>query len=220
MMVKENLKALRTELPEEVTLVAVSKTKPMELIQEAYDEGQRDFGENRPKELQEKAKALPKDIRWHMIGHLQRNKVKDIIEYVYLIHSVDSTGLLDVIERRAAKAKVNVSVLLQVHIAEEAHKFGFTEEALLRFFKEGKAKDYPHVTIVGLMGMATFTDDEKQLRKEFSNLKKLHEKVLELIGGNSQIFNTISMGMSGDYSIAIEEGSNMVRIGSSIFGTR
>ena len=219
-MVSENLSKIKRELPEDVSLVAVSKTKPMELIQEAYDMGQRDFGENRPLELQEKAKALPKDIRWHMIGHLQRNKVKDIIGFVHLIHSVDSVALLETIERRAANAGLSVQVLLQVHIAEEAHKFGFTEEALLDFFRDEKEKDYPHVSIVGLMGMATFTDDEIQLRKEFSNLKELHVKALEIKRDNSQIFNVISMGMSGDYSIAIEEGSNMVRIGSSIFGTR
>lgn len=219
-MIQKNLKSIQSQLPEEVLLVAVSKTKSKEMIAEAYKAGQRDFGENRPLELREKAETLPSDIRWHMIGHLQRNKVRDIIDKVYLIHSVDSVGLLDVIERRAAKAGVNVKVLLQVHIAQEEHKFGFEEANIIRFFKEEKAQDYPHVSIEGLMGMATFTEDESQLRKEFSTLKKLRDKILELNTVNQQEFRIISMGMSGDYSIAIEEGSTMVRVGSSIFGTR
>ena len=208
---------MQETLPPEVTLVAVSKTKPIEMISEAYAAGQRDFGENRPQELRGKAEALPADIRWHMIGHLQSNKVKDIIDKVYLIHSIDSIGLLEVIDRRAAIAGVNVKVLLQVHIAQEEHKFGFKEEDILSFFRAGKEKDFPNVTFEGVMGMATFTDDEVQLRNEFSSLKKLHAKALELNGVNHQIFNTISMGMSGDYKIAIEEGSTMVRIGSLLF---
>ena len=219
-MISENLKKIQAEIPANVTLVAVSKTKPIELIQEAYDEGQRDFGENRPQELREKANALPQDIRWHMIGHVQRNKVKDIIDKVYLIHSVDSVGLLDVIERSAAKAEVNVKVLLQVHIAQEEHKFGFENAGILRFFKEDKASSYPHVTVVGLMGMATFTEDMDQVRQEFKALSGLYDSLVKEGLVNTQEFKHISMGMSGDYSIAIEEGSTMVRVGSSIFGTR
>ncbi|MDO6472056.1 YggS family pyridoxal phosphate-dependent enzyme [Maribacter sp. 1_MG-2023] len=216
MSIKENLLAIKETIPDTVTLVAVSKTKPMSFIQEAYDEGQRVFGENRVQEMTEKWENLPKDIEWHMIGHLQRNKVKYMAEYVSLIHGVDSPRLLAEINKQAEKHNRTISCLLQVHIAEEDTKFGFNEEELLELVANEEFKAYKNVKIVGLMGMATFTDNADQIRKEFSGLKSLYTK----FSNNYTDFTTLSMGMSGDYKIAIEEGSNMVRIGSSIFGSR
>ncbi|WP_036154870.1 YggS family pyridoxal phosphate-dependent enzyme [Maribacter forsetii] len=216
MSIKENLLAIKETIPDTVTLVAVSKTKPMSFIQEAYDEGQRVFGENRVQEMTEKWENLPKDIEWHMIGHLQRNKVKYMAEYVSLVHGVDSPRLLAEINKQAEKHNRTISCLLQVHIAEEDTKFGFNEEELLELVANEEFKAYKNVKIVGLMGMATFTDNDNQVRKEFSGLKSLYTKLCN----NYTDFTTLSMGMSGDYKIAIEEGSNMVRIGSSIFGSR
>lgn len=216
MSIKENLLAIKETIPDNVTLVAVSKTKPMSFIQEAYDEGQRVFGENRVQEMTEKWENLPKDIEWHMIGHLQRNKVKYMAEYVSLVHGVDSPRLLAEINKQAEKHNRTISCLLQVHIAEEDTKFGFNEEELLELVANEEFKAYKNVKIVGLMGMATFTDNDDQVRKEFSGLKLLYTK----LSNNYTDFTTLSMGMSGDYKIAIEEGSNMVRIGSSIFGSR
>ncbi|WP_405414366.1 YggS family pyridoxal phosphate-dependent enzyme [Maribacter sp. Asnod1-A12] len=216
MSIKENLLAIKETIPDTVTLVAVSKTKPMSFIQEAYDEGQRVFGENRVQEMTEKWENLPKDIEWHMIGHLQRNKVKYMAEYVSLVHGVDSPRLLAEINKQAEKHNRTISCLLQVHIAEEDTKFGFNEEELLELVANEEFKAYKNVKIVGLMGMATFTDNDDQVRKEFSGLKSLYTK----LSNNYTDFTTLSMGMSGDYKIAIEEGSNMVRIGSSIFGSR
>jgi len=216
MSIKENLLAIKETIPDTVTLVAVSKTKPMSFIQEAYDEGQRVFGENRVQEMTEKWDNLPKDIEWHMIGHLQRNKVKYMAEYVSLVHGVDSPRLLAEINKQAEKHNRTISCLLQVHIAEEDTKFGFNEKELLELVANEEFKAYKNVKIVGLMGMATFTDNANQVRKEFSGLKSLYTK----LSNNYTDFNTLSMGMSGDYKIAIEEGSNMVRIGSSIFGSR
>ena len=216
MSIKENLLAIKETIPDTVTLVAVSKTKPMSFIQEAYDEGQRVFGENRVQEMTEKWENLPKDIEWHMIGHLQRNKVKYMAEYVSLVHGVDSPRLLAEINKQAEKHNRTISCLLQVHIAEEDTKFGFNEKELLELVANEEFKAYKNVKIVGLMGMATFTDNDDQVRKEFSGLKSLYTK----LSNNYTDFTTLSMGMSGDYKIAIEEGSNMVRIGSSIFGSR
>ncbi|WP_396634286.1 YggS family pyridoxal phosphate-dependent enzyme [Maribacter sp. R86514] len=216
MSIKENLLAIKKTIPDTVTLVAVSKTKPMSFIQEAYDEGQRVFGENRVQEMTEKWENLPKDIEWHMIGHLQRNKVKYMAEYVSLVHGVDSPRLLAEINKQAEKHNRTISCLLQVHIAEEDTKFGFNEEEILELVANEEFKAYKNVKIVGLMGMATFTDNDDQVRKEFSGLKSLYTK----LSNNYTDFTTLSMGMSGDYKIAIEEGSNMVRIGSSIFGSR
>ncbi len=216
MSIKENLLAIKKTIPDTVTLVAVSKTKPMSFIQEAFDEGQRVFGENRVQEMTEKWENLPKDIEWHMIGHLQRNKVKYMAEYVSLVHGVDSPRLLAEINKQAEKHNRTISCLLQVHIAEEDTKFGFNEEELLELVANEEFKAYKNVKIVGLMGMATFTDNDDQVRKEFSGLKSLYTK----LSNNYTDFTTLSMGMSGDYKIAIEEGSNMVRIGSSIFGSR
>jgi len=214
---KEALEKVKSELPSQVTLVAVSKTKPLHMIQEAYDAGQRIFGENRPQEMAEKAEQLPLDIQWHMIGHLQTNKVKYILPYVSLIHSMDSLGLMDEVQKRAKKLEKKIDVLLQVHIAQEDQKHGFDAEDLMNMVNKKVFNSYNHLCIKGLMGMATFTEDQAQIRKEFRSLKKLFDEMRPLMHEN---FDTLSMGMSGDMQIAIEEGSTMVRIGSSIFGNR
>ncbi|APA66141.1 YggS family pyridoxal phosphate-dependent enzyme [Maribacter sp. 1_2014MBL_MicDiv] len=216
MSIKENLLAVKRTIPNSVTLVAVSKTKPISDIQEAYNQGQRIFGENRVQEMTEKWEKMPKDIEWHMIGHLQRNKVKYMAEYVSLVHGVDSPRLLAEINKQAEKHNRTIPCLLQVHIAEEDTKFGFNEEELLDLVLNENFKSHKNVKIVGLMGMATFTENMDQVRREF---KSLHSLYLKLKSEYAD-FTTLSMGMSGDYQIAIEEGSTMVRIGSSIFGSR
>jgi len=195
-----------------ITLVAVSKTKPIEDILDLYDLGHRDFGENYVQELAEKAEQLPTDIRWHFIGHLQTNKVKSIIPFIYLIHGVDSLKLLKEIDKQAAKNKRVIDCLLQVHIAQEETKFGFDESEFLNL----ELKQFLNVRIKGLMGMASLTDDINKIRIEFKSLKTLFEK---LRTQNPEL-SILSMGMSADYTIAIEEGSNMVRIGSLLFGDR
>jgi pyridoxal phosphate enzyme (YggS family) len=216
MSIQKNLTSIRKSIPQEVTLVAVSKTKPVSDLQEAYDAGQRIFGENKIQEMTQKWEELPKDIQWHMIGHVQRNKVKYMGEYVALIHGVDSLKLLREIDKQAKKYDRIISCLLQVHIAEEDTKFGFNEEELLALTQDTQFKELENVKITGLMGMATFTDDKNQIRREFKTLKALFETLkLKL-----PKIETLSTGMSGDYEIAIEEGSTMVRIGSSIFGAR
>ena len=215
----ENLHKIQRELPENVTLVAVSKTKPAEAIQELYDAEQRNFGENKVQELVAKYEVLPKDIQWHLIGHLQKNKVKYIAEFVHLIHSVDNLDLLKEINKQALKFNRVIPCLLQIKIAEEDSKFGMEPELAAQILSDYKT-DFPNVEIVGLMGMATFTEDENQIRNEFKFLKSIFEKLkTETITHNSQL-TTLSMGMSGDYKIAVEEGSTMVRVGSSIFGER
>ncbi|TVZ14442.1 YggS family pyridoxal phosphate-dependent enzyme [Maribacter sp. MAR_2009_72] len=216
MSIKENLAAIVQSLPDTVTLIAVSKTKPIADLDQAYAEGQRIFGENKVQEMTEKWQAMPKDIEWHMIGHLQRNKVKYLAEYVALIHGVDSPRLLKEINKQAKKHNRTISCLLQVHIAEEDTKFGFDEKELLELVDNEDFKSFENVKIEGLMGMATFTDDKEQVRREFKNLFTLYEQLQSKYAD----FNILSMGMSGDYKVAIEEGSNMVRIGSSIFGSR
>ena len=212
MAIASHLKAIKVSLPKEVTLVAVSKTKPNSAILEAYQAGHRIFGENKVQELAQKAKELPKDIAWHMIGHLQTNKVKFIAPFVSLIHGVDSLKLLKEINKRSLQNNRIIDCLLQVHIASESTKFGFgineVESAL------NEAKKFENIKVVGLMGMATFTDDIKQITQEFKSLKTIFEKIK-----NEQI-TTLSMGMSGDYKLAIEQGSTMIRIGSAIFGHR
>ncbi|MDB0006496.1 YggS family pyridoxal phosphate-dependent enzyme [Flavobacteriales bacterium] len=212
MSVKNNILHLQKHLADNVHLVAVSKTKPNELIIEAYGAGQRIFGENKVQELVEKEESLPKDIEWHMIGHLQTNKVKYIAPFVSLIHAVDSKKLIKEINKRAKQNNRVIPCLLQVHIAQEESKFGLDKDGVIEILKT----DFPNVSIVGLMGMATFTDNKNQVRKEFKYLKDSYDELKE----NQPNFSILSMGMSGDYSIAIEEGSNMVRIGSSIFGER
>ena len=212
-----SLNRIKGQLPEHVTLVAVSKTKPIEDIQEAYESGQMVFGENRPQELRTKAETLPTDIQWHMIGHLQSNKVKYLIEHTSLIHSIDSISLLEEVNKRASRIPRTMDVLLQIHIAKEEQKFGFDSAELRSILASGVLDNLEHIRVRGLMGMATFTDDEAVIRQEFNGLKSLFDEVKALLGDD---FDTLSMGMSGDYELAIEEGSTMVRIGSSIFGQR
>lgn len=216
MSIKENLISILNTLPKSITLVAVSKTKPIQDLQEAYDEGQRIFGENKVQEMTEKWEKMPKDIEWHMIGHVQRNKVKYMAEYVALVHGVDSPRLLKEINKQAKKHERTIPCLLQVHIAEEDSKFGFDEKELLELVENEEFKQYKNVKLLGLMGMASFTDDKNQVRREFKGLKSLYSKMK----GSYKDFTILSMGMSGDYQIAIEEGSTMIRLGSSIFGSR
>ncbi|MBT8291021.1 MAG: YggS family pyridoxal phosphate-dependent enzyme [Muriicola sp.] len=216
MSIAENLKKIKNELPEKVTLVAVSKTKSDNEILQAYEAGHRIFGENKVQEMTEKWSSLPKDIEWHMIGHVQRNKVKYMAPYVSLIHGVDSLKLLREVNKQGRKHDRVIPCLLQVFIAEEETKFGFDEQELQELLASNELKDLSHVKIKGLMGMATFTDNKEQIRKEFHSLKTMFEALKTLLPDIS----ILSMGMSGDYKIAIEEGSTMVRIGSSIFGAR
>ncbi len=202
---------------QEVTLIAVSKTKPNEDLMELYALGQRAFGENYVQELVDKAASLPKDIEWHFIGHLQSNKVKYIAPFVYLIHGVDSEKLLQEINKQAFKQSRVIDCLLQVHIAEEETKFGFDEAGLIELLESSRLANYPNVNIKGLMGMASFSDDRTQVQKEFKQLKKCFELTQNSMGETCSI---LSMGMSGDYELAIQEGSTMVRIGSLLFGAR
>jgi pyridoxal phosphate enzyme (YggS family) len=214
MSVSVAIENFRKELPQNVTLVAVSKTKPIALVQEAYDTGQRDFGENKVQELVEKYEALPNDIRWHMIGHLQRNKVKYIAPFVHLIHGVDSLRLLKEINKQGGKINRCIPILLQVHISQEDTKFGFDSNELKEAIFECEILEW--IKPCGLMGMATFTSDKDQVRLEFQGLKHLFEEYQSHFGENP----TLSMGMSGDYRTAIDQGSTMIRIGSSLFGSR
>ena len=216
--IAQRLSAIRATIPAEVTLVCVSKFHPTEAIMEAYACGERDFGESRVQELLPKYNALPKDIRWHFIGHLQTNKVKQIVPFVHMIHSVDSLRLLETINREAEKLQRRVKVLLEVHIAKEATKSGFTPEEFLSL--NTKLSTLNHIDVCGVMGMATNTDDENEWHRCFREIKHLGEQLLN----HSELPNNsapqISMGMSDDYLVAIEEGSTMVRIGSTIFGNR
>ena len=214
MDIKDKTKALIDSLPSHVTLVAVSKTKSVEEISQAYEAGQRVFGENKIQEMASKWEELPKDIAWHMIGHVQSNKVKYMAHFVDLIHGVDSIKLLKEIQKQAIKHNRTIRCLIQIRIAEEETKFGLPEEELEGLIQA--AEDLPNVQIVGLMGMATFTDNQDQITFEFNKLKDLFDNVRN----SSSNINTLSMGMSGDYSIAIECGSNMIRVGSKIFGER
>ena len=220
MNIKNNINNLLQGIPNGCTLIAVSKTNPAEKIQEAYDAGQRAFGENRVQELTPKFEALPKDIQWHMIGHMQSNKVKYIAPFIHLIHSVDSFALLEEINKQARKVNRVIPCLLQIHIAEEETKFGFSEDEIMNMISLEKIKPLQNVSIIGLMGMATFTTNTDQVRKEFKGLKQLFEKIKKLQLPSNITMKELSMGMSGDYKIAIEEGSTMVRVGSAIFGER
>jgi pyridoxal phosphate enzyme (YggS family) len=219
MPIKENLLKIKSSLPEHVTLVAVSKTKPVADLMEAYNVGQRIFGENKIQEMTEKWEQMPKDIQWHMIGHIQTNKVKFMAPYVSLIHGVDSHKLLEEINKQAIKNNRIIDCLLQIHIAEEETKFGLNEEELNDLLTSESFKNLNNIKIVGLMGMATFTENQNQIKKEFEHLKSIFDK-LELQNTKNCELNTLSMGMSGDYKLAIVCGSTMVRIGSSIFGGR
>ena len=214
MGIADNIRKLKSELPSTVELVAVSKFKPVEAIREAYEAGQRSFGENRPQELAAKAPQLPADIVWHFIGHLQTNKVKMVVPYAHLIHSVDSERLLAEIDKAARAAGKVMDCLLEIHIAEEQTKQGFTPDEAVALAREA-AERYPNVRLRGGMGMATFTDDREQVRREFRSLKAVSERLSFLPG-----CDTVSMGMSGDWPIAVEEGTTIVRIGTAIFGKR
>ncbi len=218
MSIKDNLERIKAEIPQHVKLVAVSKTKPVEILQEAYDAGQRVFGENKAQEMAMKHNELPKDIEWHFIGHMQTNKVKYIAPFVSLIHSVDSMKVLKEINKQAAKNNRVIDCLLQFHIAEEETKFGLnmTEAEEITLLKN----NFKHVRFTGVMGMATFTNDRNQIRREFKQLKSYFNLLKEKYFTSDNVFKEISMGMSGDYNIAIEEGSTIVRIGTKIFGER
>ena len=218
MNIKDNLKKIKTELPLNVKLVAVSKTKPAEMIMEAYNAGHKIFGENKAQELSQKHEVLPKDIEWHFIGHLQTNKVKYIAPFVSLIHSVDSLKLMKEINKHAVKNNRVIDCLLQFHIAEESTKFGLNlveSEQLISALKE-----YANIRFTGVMGMATNTDDKEQVRREFKQLHKNYKYLKEKHFKDVFYFKEISMGMSGDYKIALEEGSTMVRLGTAVFGAR
>lgn len=220
MSIRTNLQEIKNSLPLGVTLVAVSKTHPAESIMEAYDVGHRIFGENKVQELVSKYEVLPKDIEWHLIGHLQSNKVKYIVPFVWLIHSVDSLKLLSVIDREAQKVNRTVDCLLQIHIASEETKFGFSVDELEELLNSDEYQTMKNIRVVGLMGMATFTENMDQVRMEFKFLGNLFKLMQEKYFQGKPWFKELSMGMSGDYKIAIEQGSTMVRIGSNIFGHR
>ena len=214
MNISNNLFALLESLPTHVTLVAVSKTKPLEDLKVVYTSGHRIFGENKVQELVSKWEALPKDIQWHMIGHLQRNKVKYIAPFVDLIHGVDSERLLKEIDKQAAKNNRKIPCLLQIHIAQESTKFGLSDSELEKIISEKET--YPNIHFKGLMGMASFTSNQQQVTEEFAFLKSLYDRA----AAKMETFDTLSMGMSGDYELAIAQGSTMVRVGSKIFGER
>ncbi len=217
MSIKSEIERLRSELPEGVKLLAVSKFHPVEALQEAYDAGQRAFGESRPQELKAKQAVLPDDIEWHMIGHLQTNKVKYIAPYVHLIESLDSERLAEAIEKEAAKCDRTIDCLLEIHVTAEESKSGWDYAELLDFVRSGGFAAMPHIRLRGVMGMATFTDDEATVRGDFKRLNECFTELKEHFGAE---FDTLSMGMSDDYPIAIEYGSTEVRIGSTIFGAR
>lgn len=219
-MIKENLNKVRATVPNDVTLIAVSKTKPVADLQEAYDAGQRIFGENKALEMRDKHQELPKDIQWHFIGHLQTNKIKYIAPFVSLIHSIDSISLLEVVNKEAVKNNRVIDCLLQFHIAKEETKFGLDIEEAEEMLKSDSYKNLNNINIIGVMGMATFTDDVNQIRNEFKSLKNIFNILKERYFQDKESFKEISMGMSDDYPIAIEEGATMVRVGSKIFGAR
>lgn len=218
--VRDNLLKVRAEIPEGVQLVAVSKFHPAEAIMECYEAGQRVFGESRVQELVEKVKVLPEDIRWHFIGHLQTNKVRQLIGKPYLIESVDSERLLRLIDAESEKAGIVSRVLMQVHVAREETKFGFYPEELLDFFRQKRFENLKATHICGIMGMASNTDDESRVREDFRRIAEIYRLIADDESLALQGFDTLSMGMSGDWRIAVEEGADMVRIGSAIFGER
>lgn len=219
-MIQENLNIVRATVPSNVTLIAVSKTKPVSDLQEAYDAGQRIFGENKALEMRDKHQVLPEDIKWHFIGHLQTNKIKYIAPFVTLIHAIDSLSLLEAVNKEAVKNNRVIDCLLQFHIAQEDTKFGLDVEEAKALLESDSFKDLKNVNIVGVMGMATFTDDAAQVRNEFKNLKNIFDTLKENYFADKDSFKEMSMGMSDDYPIAIEEGATMVRVGSKIFGAR
>jgi pyridoxal phosphate enzyme (YggS family) len=221
MAITDNYKRVNNSLNhDKVTLVVVSKTHPVEKIMEVYDAGHRDFGENKVQELITKAEMMPMDIKWHFIGHLQSNKVKFIADFVHLVHSVDSLALLQEINKQGQKAGKVINCLLQVYIAEEETKFGLSQEETIEIVNPAVLETLPNIRICGLMGMATNTGNQNQVRKEFKGLKAFYDQMKNIEFDGNPYFNTLSMGMSGDFEMAIEEGSNMVRVGSAIFGER
>lgn len=219
-MIKENLNIVKATVPSDVTLIAVSKTKPVSDLQEAYDAGQRIFGENKALEMRDKHQVLPADIQWHFIGHLQTNKIKYIAPFVTLIHAIDSLSLLEAVNKEAAKNNRVIDCLLQFHIAQEETKFGLDMNEARAMLESESFKNLNNINICGVMGMATFTDNAAQVRDEFKNLKNIFETLKENYFKENDSFKEISMGMSDDYPIAIEEGATMVRVGSKIFGAR
>lgn len=220
MLVADRLNSIKETIPASVTLVAVSKTHPVETILQAYHAGQRHFGENKVQELTSKVSLMPNDVVWHMIGHLQSNKVKYIAPFINLIHGVDSFKLLQVINKEALKNNRIIDCLLQVHIAAETTKFGFLEDEIISMFKNEAYPQLKNIRICGLMGMATFTDNQEQVQQEFRGLKGLFDRIKAVYFNDNESFKILSMGMSDDYLIAIEEGSTLVRVGSAIFGAR
>ena len=218
-MITEKIIDLKKSLPSHVQLIAVSKTKPIALIEDALNSGHLDFGENKVQELVEKHEKMSKDIRWHMIGHLQRNKVKYIASFIHLIHGVDSERLMNEINKQGKKNNRKIPCLLQFHIAQESTKFGFSIEELKSIISENKHLKWENIVLKGVMGMATFTENKTQVEQEFKQLKSYFDEMKKLIHKPDE-FNTISMGMSNDYDIAIKNGSNMIRVGSSLFGAR
>lgn len=219
-MIKDNLETVRESIPSGILLVAVSKTKPVADLQEAYDAGQRVFGENHALEMRDKHEVLPNDIDWHFIGHLQTNKIKYIIPFVRLIHSIDTFNLLQAVNKEAVKHDRVVDCLLQFHVAEEETKFGLSLEEAEEILNSDAFKELKNVRICGVMGMATNTDNQVQIRKEFHHLKEIFSTLKSKYFTDCEYFKEISMGMSHDYQLAIEEGSTMVRVGSRIFGER
>ena len=220
MSIAANIEKIKQQLSQNIKLIAVSKTKPVETLMEAYNSGQKIFGENKVQELVGKFEQMPKDIEWHMIGHLQSNKVKYIIPFIALIHSVDSENVLLEINKQAAKINKIQQILLQISIADEETKFGFEEAELFKLLLKYNKQEFANIEIVGLMGMATFTDNKKQIENEFAGLKKLFDNVKSTYFSSQESFNQLSMGMSSDYQIAIANGSNLIRVGSNIFGGR
>lgn len=220
MIIKHNLEEILKTVVKGCTLIAVSKTHPAEKVLEAYDCGQRAFGENKVQEMVAKYEALPKDIQWHLIGHLQSNKVKYVAPFVHLIHSIDSLKLLQEVDKQARKNHRIIDCLLQIHVAQEETKFGFSPDEILVLLKETDLTALQGIRVVGIMGMASFTENQDQVRSEFKILKKLFEEIKQLPLPKNVVMNELSMGMSGDYTIAMEEGSTMIRVGSSIFGQR
>ena len=219
MSIPTNLQQVKSTLPENVTLVAVSKTKPISDLMQAYEAGQRIFGENKIQEMVEKWEQMPKDIQWHMIGHVQTNKVKFMAQFVTLIHGVDSLKLLQEINKQAQKNSRVIDCLLQIHIADEETKFGFDEKELEILLNSTEFQEMKNIRILGLMGMATFTDNQEKIKQEFKHLKSIFDSI-QMQKVSTLNLSTLSMGMSGDYKLAIECGSNMIRVGSSIFGNR
>ena len=220
MSIAENIDALRRQLPEKVTLVAVSKTHPVERLMEAYAAGLRHFGENRVQELLPKQGAMPSDVRWHMIGHLQSNKVRSIVPFVHLIHSIESPALLVTVNKEAERIGRVIDVLLQFHIATEETKFGLDLEEALALLGSGVFRSMRNVRIRGVMGMASFSEDQEQVRAEFRSLRSIYNELRDGFFSGDAAFDTLSMGMSGDWRIAVEEGSTLIRVGSAIFGSR